>query len=132
MEFHAALLVLRWCMLYNDYKIFITSNRKLHVANCCICYNHYYKFEKMLNMFLLLSKSPFFRGLQPEQIEELFLRIGYSIKSFSKGQLIAQREEEVRSLCIIIQGSVKGEMVDFTGKIVKIEEMHGFLTYKPH
>jgi len=27
-------------------------------------------------------------------------------------------------LCIIIQGSVKGEMVDFTGKIVKIEEMH--------
>lgn len=78
----------------------------------------------MLNMFLLLSKSPFFRGLPPEQIEELFSRIGYSVKSFSKGHLIAQREEEVRSLCIIIQGSVKGEMVDFTGKIVKIEEMH--------
>ena len=30
----------------------------------------------------------------------------------------------VKNLCVLIQGSVKGEMVDFTGKVVKIEEMY--------
>jgi len=74
-------------------------------------------------MFEIISRSPFFRGLSPVQLEEMFSTIVYSVKTFSKGQLIAQREDEVRNLCVLIQGSVKGEMVDFTGKVVKIEEM---------
>lgn len=74
-------------------------------------------------MYPVLSKSPMFRGLSPEEIKDLLSRIGHSVKSFSKGQTIAQREDEVRNLCIIIEGSVKGEMVDFSGKILKVEEM---------
>lgn len=67
--------------------------------------------------------SPMFRGLKPDEIQGLIERVGHSVKSFSKGQTIAQREEEVKNLCIIVEGSVKGEMVDFSGKILKIEEM---------
>lgn len=74
-------------------------------------------------MYPVLSKSPMFRGLSPEEIKDLLSRIGHSVKSFSKGQTIAQREDEVRNLCIIVEGSVKGEMVDFSGKILKVEEM---------
>lgn len=74
-------------------------------------------------MYRIISSSPFFRGLKPDEIESLFGRISHSVKSFSKGQTIAQREEEVRNLCIVVEGSVKGEMVDFSGKILKIEEM---------
>ena len=75
-------------------------------------------------MFEIISRSPFFRGLQPTELEEMFSKIVYSVKTFPKGQLIAQRDEEVKNLCVLVQGSVKGEMVDFTGKVVKIEEMH--------
>jgi len=67
--------------------------------------------------------SPMFRGLKPDEIQGLIERVGHSVKSFGKGQTIAQREEEVKNLCIIVDGSVKGEMVDFSGKILKIEEM---------
>ena len=74
-------------------------------------------------MYPVLSKSPMFRGISPEEIKDLLSRIGHSVKSFSKGQTIAQREDEVRNLCVIVEGSVKGEMVDFSGKILKVEEM---------
>lgn len=75
-------------------------------------------------MFQVIQQSPFFRGIPSGDIEKIFSKISYSVKSFSKGQTIAQREEEVKNLCIVIEGSVKGEMVDFSGKILKIEEMH--------
>ncbi|HOZ14788.1 MAG TPA: Crp/Fnr family transcriptional regulator [Tenuifilaceae bacterium] len=74
-------------------------------------------------MYPKLSMSPMFRGLKPDEIQGLIERVGHSVKSFGKGQTIAQREEEVKNLCIIVDGSVKGEMVDFSGKILKIEEM---------
>jgi len=74
-------------------------------------------------MFEVLSKSQFFLGLRPNELEEIFKRISYSVKSFSKGQTIAQRGEELKNLCIVVQGIVKGEMVDFTGKILKVEEI---------
>ena len=74
-------------------------------------------------MYAIISNSPFFRGLNPQEVELLLGKVSHSIKSFSKGQTIAQREEEVKNLCIVVAGSVKGEMVDFSGKILKIEEM---------
>jgi CRP/FNR family transcriptional regulator, dissimilatory nitrate respiration regulator len=74
-------------------------------------------------MFETLSHSPFFIGLSPKELENVFNSISYSVKSFSKGQTIAQREEEVRYLYIVLEGVVKGEMVDFSGKILKIEEI---------
>lgn len=74
-------------------------------------------------MYQVIANSPFFRGLNPQEVESILTKIAHSVKSFSKGQTIAQREEEVKNLCIIIAGSVKGEMVDFSGRILKIEEM---------
>ncbi|RPH32099.1 MAG: Crp/Fnr family transcriptional regulator [Bacteroidales bacterium] len=74
-------------------------------------------------MYNIISNSPFFRGLTPQEVEAILGKISHSIKSFSKGQTIAQRKEEVKNLCIVVVGSVKGEMVDFSGKILKIEEM---------
>lgn len=74
-------------------------------------------------MFELLSKSVFFVGLNSDEIENIFRRISYSVKSYKKGQTIAQRGEEVKSLLIVVDGVVKGEMVDFSGKILKVEEI---------
>ncbi|MEW5845277.1 MAG: Crp/Fnr family transcriptional regulator [Bacteroidota bacterium] len=75
-------------------------------------------------MFKTIALSPIFRGLTEVEVEQLLNDTPHNIRSYSKGQTIAQRTEEVRNLCIVVEGSVKGEMVDFSGKILKIEEMH--------
>jgi CRP/FNR family transcriptional regulator, dissimilatory nitrate respiration regulator len=74
-------------------------------------------------MFEILTKSPLFSGLNANQLESIFQKIPYSIKSFTKGQTIAQRDDEIKNLCIVVDGVVKGEMVDFSGKILKVEEI---------
>ncbi len=75
-------------------------------------------------MYQNIASSPIFRGLTESGIGELLGSTPHSIRSYSKGQTIAQRGDEVKNLCIVVEGSVKGEMVDFSGKILKIEEMH--------
>jgi CRP-like cAMP-binding protein len=74
-------------------------------------------------MFHILTTSPFFNGVNANELESIFKKIPYSVKSFSKGQTIAQRDDEINNLCIVVEGVVKGEMVDFSGKILKIEEI---------
>ena len=74
-------------------------------------------------MFQILSNSPLFIGLSAADLEVIFRKIAYSVKSFSKGKIIAQRNEEVKNMLIVVEGVVKGEMVDFSGKILKIEEI---------
>ncbi|MDY0202291.1 MAG: Crp/Fnr family transcriptional regulator [Tenuifilaceae bacterium] len=74
-------------------------------------------------MFEVLTKSPFFVGLASNELAELFQNISHSAKSYTKGQTIIQRDDEVKHLCIVIEGVVKAEMVDFSGKILKVEEI---------
>ena len=50
-------------------------------------------------MYSKLSMSPMFRGLKPDEIQGLIERVGHSVKSFGKGQTIAQREEIGRASC---------------------------------
>jgi CRP-like cAMP-binding protein len=45
------------------------------------------------------------------------------IRNFPKDTLIAQAGEEVLHLQIVMEGSVKGEMIDYTGKVIKIEDI---------
>jgi CRP-like cAMP-binding protein len=75
-------------------------------------------------MFQRLANSPVFKGLLPEQIESLLKKVNYRIKNMDAEQTIAIRDDEVQSLTIVLQGSVRGEMLDFSGKILKIEDIY--------
>lgn len=70
-----------------------------------------------------LEMCPLFRGLKLNQIEDALSHINYQIKSFSKDQTIVLSGEECRNLYIVMEGSVKGEMSDFSGKVIKIEDI---------
>ncbi len=74
-------------------------------------------------MYQRLTHCPIFKGLNPDDIETLLKQVNYRIKNVTSEQLIAQREEECTSLTIIIQGSVRGEMLDYSGKILKVEDI---------
>jgi CRP-like cAMP-binding protein len=70
-----------------------------------------------------LSGTPLFKGLSTTDIEAIISLVPYRIRKFMAGTLISQSGETVNSLMIVISGIVKGEMVDDTGKVIKIEDI---------
>ena len=74
-------------------------------------------------MYEVLMESPLFRGLRADQIEALMDGITFQIKSFDRGEIIAYSGDLLSSQPVIIKGSVKGEMIDFAGRIIKIEDI---------
>jgi CRP-like cAMP-binding protein len=71
----------------------------------------------------ILSGSPLFFGLNEGQIQRMLSQIVFQVKSFDKGDLIASGGDECRSLQIVIKGNVKGEMIDYSGRVLKIEDI---------
>jgi CRP/FNR family transcriptional regulator, dissimilatory nitrate respiration regulator len=74
--------------------------------------------------YSLLSEAPLFRGLSSIEIEEVFSQVPHRIKNFQAGALISQSGEPVNSLMVVISGVVKGEMIDYAGRVIKIEDIH--------
>ena len=71
----------------------------------------------------LLTSSPVFAGLKESEVNELLDESSFRINEFSKGDLVASAGDEVHLQRIVISGSVKGEMEDFAGKVIKIEDI---------
>jgi len=71
----------------------------------------------------LLCGSPLTRGLSGGAIQDLFTSVPYRTKKYRQGSLVAQSGEEVLSMNIVVKGTVKGEMVDYAGRVIKIEDI---------
>ena len=71
----------------------------------------------------LLEGCPLFTGLQGEEIERLLSISAARIRQFYSNELVAQAGEQVFFLNIVVSGSVKGEMTDASGKVIKIEDI---------
>lgn len=72
----------------------------------------------------IISGCPLFLGLNESELSELLSGSSCRIRKYSRGDLVAQAGEEVFFLHIMIQGSVKGEMDDYAGKVIKIEDIY--------
>jgi CRP/FNR family transcriptional regulator, dissimilatory nitrate respiration regulator len=70
-----------------------------------------------------LAKCPLFTGISTEDIETILSSVPYRIRKFRAGTLISQSGEPVNSLMIVTSGTVKGEMVDDVGRVIKIEDI---------
>jgi CRP-like cAMP-binding protein len=73
--------------------------------------------------YSVLIKSPLFRGLMLEEVMTVVSSTPYRIRRFKAGSMISQSGEPVNSFMMVIEGVVKGEMVDFSGRIIKIEDI---------
>lgn len=73
--------------------------------------------------FDILSQSPVFTGLNPAQLAGLFKDVPSQVRRLDKNMLVVSAGEECSSLIIVLSGSVKGEMTDYTGKTIKIEDI---------
>jgi CRP/FNR family transcriptional regulator, dissimilatory nitrate respiration regulator len=73
--------------------------------------------------YSVLSNSPLFMGLKPHETEAILSEVPFKLKKFNEGVLISQSGEPVGSLMIVLMGVLKGEMIDFAGRIIKIEDI---------
>ncbi len=77
-----------------------------------------------ITMIEQLKNSPLFKHIPVLKLEELFYETHYQIKHFPPEAIIAQRKDKCYVLNILLEGSVRGEMYDISGKIIKIEDIH--------
>ena len=73
--------------------------------------------------YSILVKSPLFQGIPDEECRALFSKIHYQVRKFEKDAVVVQGGEEVSNLFVVLSGSVRGEMIDYSGKTVKIEDI---------
>lgn len=73
--------------------------------------------------YTLLSKAPVFKGVTPEDIKIILDSTPFRIRNYQAGSMISQSGEQVNSLMVVMSGTAKGEMVDFAGRVIKIEDI---------
>ncbi len=73
--------------------------------------------------FFPLLQAPLFRGLTSSEIEKLMTSVPKKIRKFKEGSQVALAGEPVTSLMIVLSGTVSGEMVDYSGRVIKIEDI---------
>ncbi len=62
-------------------------------------------------------------GIPDLENKKLLQQIHYQVKKFEKDEVVVHAGDEVTFLYIILSGSVRGEMIDYSGKTVKIEDI---------
>ncbi len=69
-------------------------------------------------------KCPIFKGLSQEEVHAMIESSHARVKVFSEKSMIALQGEICNNLMIIVEGSVQGEMIDNTGKLIVIDQIH--------
>jgi|WetSurMetagenome_2_1015567.scaffolds.fasta_scaffold85571_4 CRP/FNR family transcriptional regulator, dissimilatory nitrate respiration regulator len=77
----------------------------------------------MEDIFTALSMTNIFKGLTPGNIEELLHDKPYRTKKYVRDEYIAYSHEVCNDMLIVVAGTVRGEMADFSGKKLKIEDI---------
>ena len=73
--------------------------------------------------YFSLADAPLFRGMTPETIQSLLADVPFRVRKFQAAAMLAQSGETVSALMIVLSGIVKGEMVDYAGRVIKIEDI---------
>lgn len=72
-------------------------------------------------MIDILLKSPIFRGIDQTSIQVLLQASNYKILTYEKNELVVSRGTLCNHFHIVISGSVRADIVDNSGKIIKID-----------
>ncbi len=73
--------------------------------------------------YSILLNAPVFSGLTLEEVESAISVTQYQLRKYKPGALVAQSGDPVNFFMMVISGMVKGEMIDYSGRIIKIEDV---------
>ena len=74
-------------------------------------------------MIPALVNNPLFRGITPERLFADLEAISFHTRSYKKGEILAQQGAVCNRLVILTKGSVRGEMIDYSGRLIKVEDI---------
>lgn len=77
----------------------------------------------MEKYFADLSKTNIFRGLSEPEIETMLQDKPVRLKQYSRDECIAGCNDVCHDMLFVVKGSVRGEMTDFSGRKLKIEDI---------
>jgi CRP-like cAMP-binding protein len=77
--------------------------------------------EKILTA---LSKTNIFSGISVGELEQLIKGKPFRLKEYGRDEIIAYGQDVCNDLLILVGGSVRGEMNDFSDKRLIIEDIH--------
>jgi len=75
-----------------------------------------------LNYTDILSENYLFRNLSKKEIGLIIRNIHHQVQKCNKGDVIALEGDYYDKLIIIVKGSVVGEMMDFEGRVLRVEQ----------
>lgn len=71
----------------------------------------------------ILLRCPLFIGLGEDGLETLLDGVEYKLHSYEKDELFVNQNEICNRLIVLLKGSVRAQMIDDTGKIMKVEDL---------
>ena len=74
-------------------------------------------------MIPVLINNPLFRGITPEKLSANLEEIRFHTRSYKKGEILARQGDVCNRLVILTKGSVRGEMIDYSGRLIKVEDI---------
>ena len=78
-----------------------------------------------MSIYETLLQNRLFKDVEGSTIRQLLEGISYKKSSYQKNDIIAMDGDRVNGQYIMLNGSVRGEMTNYVGKIVKIEDIEG-------
>ena len=74
-------------------------------------------------MIPVLINNPLFRGITPEKLSANLEEISFHTRSYKTGEILARQGDVCNRLVILTKGSVRGEMIDYSGRLIKVEDI---------
>lgn len=83
-------------------------------TSCSFCF---------LNYDEVMIKNPLFRGLSLKKAGEIIKTIHHQVKTLNKNEILAFEGDTLNQMIIILKGAVVGDMMDFEGNILRVENV---------
>ena len=70
-----------------------------------------------------LTNNPLFRGITPEKLSANLEEISFHTRSYRIGEILARQGDVCNRLVILIKVRLRGEMIDYSGRLIKVEDI---------
>jgi CRP-like cAMP-binding protein len=70
-----------------------------------------------------LKLCPLFFGISSIELNALIENVDFKVKQYKKNEIVVNENDLCDKMIIITKGTVRGEMTDYSGKVIKIEDI---------
>ena len=75
-------------------------------------------------MFTEIASTPVFKGFKTSEIIQLLNKVHHQIRTYEEGDIIAYCGDPCECLYLLLEGRVRGVMIDYNGKSIVVSEVH--------